>query len=354
MNDPLPPQPRCSPGAKLLAGVVVVAFVAGGWWQFRPRPTATEPTATIADLARVDGRLALRLATNQVFSGWLVEHHADGTPRSRSRIVGGLLDGFSEGWYTNGQIQVREHFSAGIADGSRVKWHPNGATQSVAAVVQGKLQGRFLRWHTDGSLAEEMTLVDGQPEGVSRARTPERLRQGGGPPQGRRGSGTERDLEGRRAACPLRRSRRWRPEPGPQSLTRRCTRPVAASRQPPGAGRNRIPRAALAAAPGLAAASQADGAASPHYRLQDATWDAGGSQPELGKSRGNGSGPKPRRDARREGEGRWRRGCGFPGCSGAPWPGRARGGWGVPGVTNFGPRPPRLRVPRGGANNHGL
>jgi hypothetical protein len=157
---------------KLLAGIMIAAFVVGGWWLRRPRSTATEPTAAITNLARVDGRLVLRTATHQVFSGWLVEHHADGTPRSRSRIVDGLLDGVSEGWYTNGQIQVREHFSRGVADGLRVKWHVNGATQSVAAVVQGRLHGRFLRWHDDGSLAEEMTLLDGQPEGVSRAYYP--------------------------------------------------------------------------------------------------------------------------------------------------------------------------------------
>lgn len=151
---------------------MLVACVVGGRWLRRPRPAAIEPTAAIADLARVDGRLVLRLDTNQVFSGWLVEQHADGTPRSRSRIVEGLLDGVSEGWYPNGQIQVREYFSGGVADGSRVKWHANGATQSVASVAQGKLQGRFLRWHDDGSLAEEMTLVDGQPEGITRAYYP--------------------------------------------------------------------------------------------------------------------------------------------------------------------------------------
>lgn len=151
---------------------IAVTLLGGTWLLFRHRPQPAEPTAAIADLVRVDGRLTLRSATNQIFSGWLVEHHANGTPKSRSQIQAGVLNGVSEGWYTNGQMQVREHFVDGVANGLRVKWHVNGATQSVATVVRGKLQGCFLRWHDDGSLSEEVMMQGGQPDGISRAYYP--------------------------------------------------------------------------------------------------------------------------------------------------------------------------------------
>jgi antitoxin component YwqK of YwqJK toxin-antitoxin module len=156
----------------VLLGVGAVALVVSGWFLTRPRPQPVEATAAIADLVRVDGRLMLRADTNRVFSGWLVEESSTGTPRSRSQIKDGVLNGVSEGWYTNGQIQVREHYVQGVADGVRVKWHANGATQSVATIANGKLTGRFLRWHDDGSLAEEVAMLDGQPDGLSRAYYP--------------------------------------------------------------------------------------------------------------------------------------------------------------------------------------
>lgn len=152
-----------------MIGLAVAAVTLGVWWGLHSPPPRGQPALGLNDLVRVDGRLVLRSATNQPFTGWLVEPHADGTLKSRSQIIGGVLNGVSEGWYTNGQLQVREHFTDGVANGVRVKWHANGATQSVATIVQGKVQGRFLRWFDDGTLSEEVPMQDGQPEGVSRA-----------------------------------------------------------------------------------------------------------------------------------------------------------------------------------------
>lgn len=153
--------------------VLAMAVVTlGAWWGLRSPVSPMPPALGLNDLVRMDGRLVLRSATNQPFTGWLVEPHADGTLKSRSQIVRGILNGISEGWYTNGQMQVREHFTEGVANGVRVKWHANGATQSVATIVQGKVQGRFLRWFEDGTLSEDVPMRDGQPEGVSRAYYP--------------------------------------------------------------------------------------------------------------------------------------------------------------------------------------
>lgn len=147
----------------------MAAVTLGAWWVWRAPTPPVEPALGWNDLVRVEGRLVLRSATNQPFTGWLVEPHADGTLKSRSQIVRGVLNGVSEGWHTNGQIQVREHYTEGVANGLRVKWHANGATQSVATIVQGRVQGRFLRWFEDGTLSEDIPMRDGQPDGVSRA-----------------------------------------------------------------------------------------------------------------------------------------------------------------------------------------
>jgi len=138
-----------------------------GLWLKRPQP---EPASMpLSELVRLDGRLMLRSATNQPFTGWLTEHYDEGSLRSRSCIVNGWLEGVSEGWHTNGVLQVREHFVAGAAEGSVTKWHPNGAKLSEGLARSGKLEGVFRRWHDNGLLAEEVSLRNGQPDDHSRS-----------------------------------------------------------------------------------------------------------------------------------------------------------------------------------------
>lgn len=155
-----------------LWAAVALGLTTGVAWLFRPRVPEPEPTVTLAEVIRLDGRLVLRTDTNRVFTGWLVEHYPNGGLKSRSRVVNGVLNGVSEGWYMDGRLQVREHFADGISEGLRVTWHVNGTTQSLATVVGGRIHGRFLRWREDGTLSEEMMMERGQPEGVSRAYYP--------------------------------------------------------------------------------------------------------------------------------------------------------------------------------------
>ncbi|MBL9170837.1 MAG: toxin-antitoxin system YwqK family antitoxin [Verrucomicrobiales bacterium] len=126
------------------------------------------PEVLRSELRLLEGRLT-RLGSSNAFSGFVIERYPAGLMMSRSAVSNGLLNGISQGWYTNGQIQVIEHFQNGISHGLRTKWYEGGQKLSEVEVVQGKLSGRFQRWHETGGLAEEVELRDGLPEGVSRS-----------------------------------------------------------------------------------------------------------------------------------------------------------------------------------------
>lgn len=106
------------------------------------------------------------------FTGVLVESYETGERKSRSEIVEGRLDGLTESWYTNGQLQKVEHFRAGVSHGLRTKWHSNGHKLSEVQIEMGQLEGPFRRWYENGNLHEEIPLENGKPEGISRAYYP--------------------------------------------------------------------------------------------------------------------------------------------------------------------------------------
>ncbi len=126
----------------------------------------------------VRGKLELRkgvlfeLGHTNPFTGYMVDYYPDHTPLSRSAVSAGLLNGLSESWYTNRQVQSREFFRNGISDGLREKWFPNGKRQSEAQIVAGKIEGTFRSWHDNGQLAELIEMRDGAPDGVALAYFP--------------------------------------------------------------------------------------------------------------------------------------------------------------------------------------
>lgn len=150
-----------------LAGLGAVLL---GFHLVSPRKAA--PGTALRSELESRGGLLHRKGAATPFSGVMIEQYPGGAMLSRSEIVGGRLHGLSEGWHTNGQIQVREAFVRGAAQGTRTKWYANGATQSVATIVAGRLQGSFRRWYQDGTLAEELQLKDGQPDGLALAYHP--------------------------------------------------------------------------------------------------------------------------------------------------------------------------------------
>lgn len=159
---------------KALAGIIfliaVVGFVALLTRRTAPTTRHVEISAPLewsrTNLVLEDGRLRQPGGTTP-FSGIMVEHYPDGILRSRSTVTNGLLQGLSEGWFTNAQIQVSEHFKEGVSHGLRTKWYLSGAKQSEAQIVDGELNGPFRKWHENGILSEQLEFAANQPEGIS-------------------------------------------------------------------------------------------------------------------------------------------------------------------------------------------
>ena len=155
----------------LFLGVVVAGLF---WYQSgRPRPAKPAPVAEVTrdELIARDGRL---YRTNEAtpFKGTLIERYPGGMLKSSSLLSKGVLQGISEGWYTNGQLQVQEHFNENVSDGLRTKWYEQGSLMSETMIVAGEHNGTFRRWYENGQLAESIEMKHGQPDGVSLAYHP--------------------------------------------------------------------------------------------------------------------------------------------------------------------------------------
>lgn len=170
------PRPRWVKRLLLIAPALGVAALV---WFLNHAPRLAPPTASAenkvellrAELELKTGRLH-RIGSPTPFTGSMLERTADGLLRSCSAISNGLLHGLSEGWHTNGQIQVAEQFKEAVSHGQRTKWYADGTKLSEAMIVNGRLHGSFRRWHTNGGLAEDMELKDGQADGLSKAYFP--------------------------------------------------------------------------------------------------------------------------------------------------------------------------------------
>lgn len=173
-STPIPGPEHTTPRRSWLAGFLLMALIGVGVvfpvLSVRLRVPATPVHAEypVSELERVDGVWRLRAGAVPV-TGWIVDHLPAGGLKFRSFVREGRLDGLSEGWHTNGQVQVREHFRGGVAEGPVGKWHPNGVKASEGTAREGRLEGEFSRWHDNGTLSEQFRLVSGQPHGIARA-----------------------------------------------------------------------------------------------------------------------------------------------------------------------------------------
>ena len=108
-----------------------------------------------------------------LFTGAVVERYGNGQMKSRSSVSNGLLEGLSEGWHTNGLLQVSEHFTKGVSHGLRTKYYGSGRKLSEADVVYGTIEGIYQTWHENGNLAQRVCLSHGVPDGEAASYFPD-------------------------------------------------------------------------------------------------------------------------------------------------------------------------------------
>lgn len=154
-------------------GMLFIVAMAGlgGFLKFATSWPWPIKEASASHLVARHGRLSKSDETKP-FTGVLVEWFPNGTLKSRSSIVAGVLEGVSEGWYESGRRQVREHFKAGVSDGLRTTWFEQGPIMSQSMIREGEHHGSFRRWHENGQLAESVEMNRGRPEGISTAYYP--------------------------------------------------------------------------------------------------------------------------------------------------------------------------------------
>jgi antitoxin component YwqK of YwqJK toxin-antitoxin module len=157
---------------RILAAIgVVISCLVGVCGFFFLRPHGQRIEVHRADLELREGRLYLK-GQSKPFFGVMLEYYPGGARRSRSQLANGVLNGISEGWHTNGQLDVQEYFKEGFSHGLRVKWYPTGVKMSEVMISEGKLNGAFRRWHENGTLAERINLKNGNADGLSEAYYP--------------------------------------------------------------------------------------------------------------------------------------------------------------------------------------
>jgi antitoxin component YwqK of YwqJK toxin-antitoxin module len=158
-----------------LASVVIALCLAGGLWLVfarRSSSSAAAPQETLRrELVQKDGRWYRRGETHP-FTGTMADYSPGGARLSLCQVSNGLLNGLSQTWYTNGQLEVSEHFKDGVSDGFREKWYPNGTRLSQATIVEGKVTGTFQSWHDNGQLSEQIEMKLGKPDGIAWAYYP--------------------------------------------------------------------------------------------------------------------------------------------------------------------------------------
>ena len=142
---------------------------------------------------------------NQLFNGTKRVYYPDAeisnqNKTGESRILeyeisykGGIKDGLSKSWYTNGQLFVETNFKdgkheglyrswdfngqlsletnykSGEEDGVFKKWFLNGQLKEQGINKNGMAEGLFREWYENGQLRVEVNYVDGQHDGLYRS-----------------------------------------------------------------------------------------------------------------------------------------------------------------------------------------
>lgn len=81
----------------------------------------------------------------------------------RKKFKNGLLEGKSEEWFSNGQIQTKGTHSKGLRNGMWQYWFDNGHVLFEAAYKDGQMNGIMKEYYDNGQLWAEYIYKEGLP-----------------------------------------------------------------------------------------------------------------------------------------------------------------------------------------------
>jgi len=158
----------CASGALLL-------ILGGVWWKQQPGAASAVRLPEAQRLTVSRGELELRserfyqAGQTLPFTGLMTDDYPGGPIKLQTPLKDGQYHGVSEGWTTNGVLELRESFAHGLGEGQRTTWHPNGRKRSEGFLTAGKQEGGYRQWDEAGALVAEAEFSAGQPNGLARA-----------------------------------------------------------------------------------------------------------------------------------------------------------------------------------------
>jgi antitoxin component YwqK of YwqJK toxin-antitoxin module len=117
------------------------------------------------EIERARGRVTLDGAA---YSGFVVEHHADGSLASRAGYVDGLAQGWHQAWYPTGQLRHRKYYEAGKREGEHLGWRANGELEFRRHYLADLSHGKQEFFQIGNRLVEEKHFEFGHEEGRQR------------------------------------------------------------------------------------------------------------------------------------------------------------------------------------------
>ncbi|MEL6535699.1 MAG: membrane-binding protein [Bacteroidota bacterium] len=143
-------------------------------------PSATESADTY--LAIPDGEIekselfydrekSLWTWNNQVYSGYAVSYHGDGTLKEKFGILEGRKQNQAIHWYPDGHYERAANYHMGKLHGDKKTWSADTAHTLLSHLqyVAGKAHGEQKIWYPTGELFKKLHLNMGQEEGLQQA-----------------------------------------------------------------------------------------------------------------------------------------------------------------------------------------
>jgi antitoxin component YwqK of YwqJK toxin-antitoxin module len=110
----------------------------------------------------------LKTLTSVFTNGVLLSHqsfHSNGKPKRQSIFADGHLNGLSQQWYENGQLEWAASFLTGRKHGTATGWTVDGKKSFEAEWKRGLSHGLSKKWYPNGITKNVTTFQNGQKDG---------------------------------------------------------------------------------------------------------------------------------------------------------------------------------------------